>query len=71
MVKNVYRTILNAIDAKEVDSEEDILVVKRSFFTESYNKAVEEFTNTWFVEEGELHTSVIQYVIGTEPIPNI
>ncbi|MEC2873304.1 type I restriction endonuclease subunit R, partial [Bacillus cereus] len=71
VVKNVYRVILNAIDTKLIDSGEDILVVKRRFFTESYNKAIEEFANTWFVEEAELHSSAIQYVIGTDPIPNI
>jgi type I restriction enzyme, R subunit len=71
IVKDVYRSILNAIDTNEVDSKQDILVVKRSFFTESYNKAIKEFANTWFVKEGELHSSAIQYVIGTEPIPNI
>jgi type I restriction enzyme, R subunit len=71
IVKDVYRAMLNAIDTNEIDSNQDILVVKRSFFTESYNKAIEEFANTWFVDEGELHTSAIQYVIGTEPIPNI
>ncbi|MFJ7977107.1 type I restriction endonuclease subunit R [Peribacillus sp. NPDC096379] len=71
MVKDVYRAILNAIDTKKIDSGEDILVVKRRFFTESYNKAIDEFANTWFVEENQLHLSAIQYVIGTEPIPNI
>lgn len=71
VVKDIYRAILNAIDAKEIDSEEDILVVKRRFFTEAYNKAIEEFANTWFVEEGELYLSAVQYVIGTELIPNI
>lgn len=71
VVKDIYRAILNAIDAKEIDSEEDILVVKRRFFTEAYNKAIEEFANTWFVEEEELYLSAVQYVIGTEPIPNI
>ncbi|MGH1316000.1 type I restriction endonuclease subunit R [Bacillus toyonensis] len=71
IVKNVYRVILNAIDTKLIDSGEDILVVKRRFFTEFYNKEIEKFANTWFVEEGELHSSAIQYVIGTDPIPNI
>lgn len=71
IVKNVYRVILNAIDTKLIDSGEDILVVKRRFFTEFYNKEIEKFANTWFVEEGELYSSAIQYVIGTEPIPNI
>lgn len=70
-VKDVYRAILNAIDTKEIDAQEDILVVKRRFFTKARNKAIEEFAKTWFVEENELHSSAIQYVIGTDPIPNI
>ncbi|MCY9514051.1 type I restriction endonuclease subunit R [Paenibacillus apiarius] len=71
IVKEVYRAILNAIDTKEIDSEEDIFVVKRRFFTKARNKAIKEFAKTWFVEENELHLSAIQYVIGTDPIPNI
>ncbi|MEC0700563.1 HsdR family type I site-specific deoxyribonuclease [Bacillus haynesii] len=71
IVKDVYRTMLNAIDANEIDAEEDILAVKRSFFTKARDKAIHEFANTWFVEEDELHLSAIQYVIGTNSIPNI
>lgn len=71
IVKDVYRAILNAMDTLEIDAKEDVLVVKRSFFTESSNKAIEQFANTWFVDVGELHSSAIQYVIGAEPIPNI
>jgi type I restriction enzyme, R subunit len=71
IVKDVYRAILNAIDNKVIDSKEDIFVVKRRFFTESHNQAIEEFANTWFVEKDELHLSAIQYEIGTDPIPNI
>jgi len=71
VVKEVYHAILNAIDAKEIEAEEDILVVKRRFFTDSRNKVIKEFANTWFVEEDELHLSTIQYVIGAAPIPNI
>ncbi|MED2974089.1 HsdR family type I site-specific deoxyribonuclease [Fictibacillus sp. B-59209] len=71
IVKDVYRAILNAIDNKEIETEEDILVVKRRYFTQSYNKAIEDFANTWFVEERELHASAVQYEIGTGPIPNI
>ncbi|MGN7291061.1 type I restriction endonuclease subunit R [Bacillus velezensis] len=71
IVKDVYREMLNAIDTKNVDEEEDILVVKRSFFTKARDKAIHEFANTWFVEEDELHLSAVQYVIGEDPIPNI
>src|SRR5699024_871684 len=71
IVKDVYRSILNAIDTQKIDSEEDIFVVKRRFFTASKKRAIEEFANTWFVEENQLHLSAIQYVIGKDPIPNI
>ncbi len=71
IVKGVYHAILDGIDEKEIDAEEDIFVVKRRSFTKELNKAIEEFANTWFVEAGELHSSAIQYVIGTELIPNI
>ncbi|PEX06574.1 deoxyribonuclease [Priestia megaterium] len=71
IVKGVYRAILNAIDNKVIDSEEDIFVVKRRFFTEFHDKTIEEFASIWFVEKDELHLSAIQYEIGTDPIPNI
>ncbi|QBG55010.1 deoxyribonuclease [Bacillus amyloliquefaciens] len=71
IVKDVYREMLNAIDTKKVDEEEDILVVKRSFFTKARDKAIHEFANAWFVAEDELHLSAVQYVVGTDPIPNI
>ncbi|EHB62686.1 type I restriction endonuclease subunit R [Paenibacillus lactis] len=70
-VKDVYRAMLNAIDTGEVASEEDILVVKRRYFTETVNEAIQKFADTWFVDESELHSSAIQYVIGADPIPNI
>jgi len=71
VVKNVYNDILNAIDTKEVDADEDILAVKRRYFTKAYDNSIEELSNTWFVKESELHLSAIQYVVGSETIPNI
>ncbi|MCY7864455.1 HsdR family type I site-specific deoxyribonuclease [Bacillus spizizenii] len=71
IVKDVYREMLNAIDTKKVDEEEDILGVKRRFFTKERSQAVREFANTWFVAEDELYLSAVQYVIGADPIPNI
>ncbi|SFT00734.1 HsdR family type I site-specific deoxyribonuclease [Paenibacillus sp. 453mf] len=71
IVKGVYRAILNAIDTKEIDAEEDILVVKRRFFKNARNTTIQEFAQTWFVEENELYLSAVQYVIGIDPIPNI
>ncbi|MCY8194627.1 HsdR family type I site-specific deoxyribonuclease [Bacillus spizizenii] len=71
IVKDVYREMLNAIDTKKVDEEEDILVVRRRFFTKERSQAVREFANTWFVAEDELYLSAVQYVIGADPIPNI
>ncbi|SHF02108.1 type I restriction enzyme, R subunit [Seinonella peptonophila] len=71
IVKEVYREILNDIDTKKLDAEEDILKVKQNFFEKARNKAINQFANAWFVAEDELHSSATQYVIGTETIPNI
>lgn len=70
-VKNVYRSMLNAIDNEGIEREEDILAVKRRYFTNAYDTAIGRFADTWYVKESELYSSAIQYVVGTEPIPNI
>ncbi|PHG04747.1 deoxyribonuclease [Bacillus toyonensis] len=70
-VKEVYHAILNAMDAEELDENEDIFMVKRHYFTQTRDKAIKEFSEEWFVSENELHSSAIQYMIGTDPIPNI
>ena len=71
IVKDVYRSILNAIDNNEVEPEEDILIVKRRYFTQVRDQAICDFAENWFVSLDELHSSVTQYVIGIDPIPNI
>ncbi|WP_339250327.1 HsdR family type I site-specific deoxyribonuclease [Sporosarcina sp. FSL W8-0480] len=70
-VKDVYRSMLNAIDDEGIEHEEDILAVKRRYFTNAYDSAIGRFADTWYVKESELYSSAIQYVVGTEPIPNI
>ncbi len=70
-VKQVYREILNAIDDKEIDPDEDIFAVKRRYFTEAHDQVIGNFANTWYVAENELHSSAIQYVPGVDRIPNI
>lgn len=70
-VKDVYRQILNGFDNREIESEEDIFVVKRHYFTQERDNIITQFSNQWFVSEEELYTSSIQYVIGEEPIANI
>lgn len=70
-VKEVYHAILNAMDAEELDENEDIFIVKRHYFTQARDKTIKEFAKEWFVSENELHSSAIQYIIGTDPIPNI
>ncbi|MFP3589675.1 hypothetical protein SCB29_39645, partial [Paraburkholderia sp. SIMBA_055] len=69
VVKDVYRSILNAIDDGEIQ-EENIFAVKRRFFTRSYDQAISDFAATWFVEEDELYASAVQYHIGADPIPH-
>ncbi|WP_413486924.1 type I restriction endonuclease subunit R [Carnobacterium maltaromaticum] len=70
-VKQVYREILNAMDNGTLDKNEDIFAVKRHFFTQSRDQAIEDFSKEWFVSELELHSSAIQYMMGTERIPNM
>lgn len=70
VVKDVYRSILNAIDDGEIQ-EENIFAVKRRFFRKAHNQAISDFAATWFVEEHVLHDSAVQYQIGADPIPNI
>lgn len=69
-VKQVYREMLNGIDAGEIEPNEDIFAVKRQHFTKARDQAIEAFANEWLVSENELHLSAIQYVVGADPIPN-
>ncbi|MGM0330370.1 type I restriction endonuclease subunit R [Enterococcus sp. AZ084] len=70
-VKEVYRRILNAFDEGEIDSNEDIFVIKRQFFTQAIDQIIYQFSNEWFVSVQELHSSNMQYLIGEDPIPNM
>lgn len=70
-VRDVYRSILNAMDTNELEVNEDIFVVKRQYFTDARDRAIKRFANKWFVSENELHSSAIQYMVGQEPVPNI
>lgn len=70
-VKEVYRSILNAMDRNELDISEDVFVVKRRFFTNSRDGVIKSFANEWFVSENELYSSAVQYMVGADSVPNI
>lgn len=70
-VKQVYRHILNAIDKEEIDAKEDTFVIKRHFFTQAQDQLIQAFSKEWFVSPSELRSSVVQYMIGMESIPNL
>ncbi|MBC1500157.1 type I restriction endonuclease subunit R [Listeria weihenstephanensis] len=70
-VKEIYHEILNAIDTKEVDEEEDILAVKRRYFTHARETTLHDFAEKWFVASDELYSSIIQYVSGEDQVPNL
>ncbi|REB11595.1 type I restriction endonuclease subunit R [Sporosarcina sp. BI001-red] len=70
-VKNIYHNMLNEIDTRLVEPDEDIMAIKRKYFKEASNAAIENLSNTWFVNEDQLHLSAIQYVPGSDDIPNI
>src|SRR5690606_1197429 len=71
VVKEIYKIILNDIDNEVISAEEDVLIVKRLYFTEAYNKYIKDFSIEWCVSEDELQTSAIQYETGMKQIPNI
>ena len=71
VVREVYRAILNDIDSKRVDPEEDIFALKRRYFTTAKNGTIADFATNWFVSATPLYSSAVQYVVGIEPIPNI
>ncbi|MCO6018985.1 HsdR family type I site-specific deoxyribonuclease [Carnobacterium divergens] len=70
-VKSVYREILNAMDNEKIATNEDIFVVKRQFFTQARDQAIQNFADEWFVSERELHSSAVQYMLGSDQIPNL
>lgn len=59
------------IDKDIIVAEEDILAIKRLYYTNAYEGAstIENLSNKWF--EDPLNLSSIQYVIRSETIPNI
>ena len=70
-VKDVYRSILTAIDQHQVPEDEDIFSLKRHFFTQERNQLIQAFANEWFVSEEALQSSAMQYMSGMHPIPNM
>lgn len=70
-VKEVYRSILAAIDQQQVAEHEDIFSLKRHYFTQERNQLIHVFSKEWFVSEEELQSSAMQYMIGMDPIPNM
>lgn len=71
LVRQVYMSILEAIDHGLVDKAEDIFSVKRRYFTSRREEVIVNFSHQWCVSLDELHTSAVQYILGTEPIPNL
>ena len=71
-VKEVYRQILNAFDVGTLDSNEDIFVIKRRYFTQASDDLIHAFfpMSGLFLRK-ELHASNLQYMPGEDPIPNI
>ncbi|HFM6347291.1 TPA: type I restriction endonuclease subunit R, partial [Enterococcus faecium] len=54
-----------------LDSNEDIFVIKRRYFTQVSDDLIHVFSNEWFVSEKKLHASNLQYMPGEDPIPNM
>ncbi|QKS69718.1 type I restriction endonuclease subunit R [Paenalkalicoccus suaedae] len=71
IVKDVYRSILNAIDEEGIKEGQDIFAVKRHFFTQKKDQLIEGFSTYWCISINELHASAIQYTVGMDAIPNM
>ncbi|MGF0471623.1 AbiH family protein [Lysinibacillus fusiformis] len=71
IVMGIYREISNEIGHTKLNSKKDVLELKRKFFTQALDKVIKDFSEEWFVSKDELNLSAIQYVAGTDIIPNI
>lgn len=70
-VKEVYHAILQAIDTGQISQDDDILSIKREFFTHERDQSIHDFARLWCLSIEELYTSAVQYNIGANPIPNM
>lgn len=71
IVRSVYQVVLDDIDSGKIVPDEDILVVKRHYFTAERDRHIHDFSKQWFVSESELHTSAVQFEVGMSDLPNI
>lgn len=71
IVMEIYREISNEIGHMKLKPKEDVLELKRKFFTQARDKVIKDFSEEWFVSKEELNLSAIQYVAGADVIPNI
>ncbi|WP_309260431.1 AbiH family protein [Bacillus cereus] len=71
IVTEIYREIVNEINHIKLNSKEDVIELKRKFFTQARDKVINDFSEVWFVSKDQLKLSAIQYVTGDNEIPNI
>ncbi|GFM15723.1 type I restriction-modification system restriction subunit, partial [Bacillus sp. FW1] len=71
IVMEVYLEITDEIDHIKLNTEEDVLELKRKLLTQARDKVIKDFSKAWFVSKDELDLSAIQYVAGANSIPNI
>lgn len=70
-VRNIYRMILDAIDANEIDADEDVFTLKRRYFDTAVDDVIDSFAKKWCVPVGDLHSSVIQYYSSDQEVPGV
>lgn len=71
ILMRIYSGILNEIKHLKFNSNEDVLDLKRKFFTQARDNVIHAFSEKWFVSKEELNLSAIQYFVGVDKIPNI
>lgn len=70
-VRAIYRMILDAIDENEIDADEDVFVLKRRYFDTAVDDVIDQFSQTWCIPVGDLHSSVIQYYSSDQEVPGL
>ena len=71
VIKEVYKNILDEIDAGNLAENEDIFSVRRRYFNEARETTINGFSEMWCVDLDLLYTSAIQYEMGSKNIPNL
>lgn len=70
-VKEVYRKVLNDIDAGVLSDKSDLQGIKQNYFNQRKDEIIQDFAGKWYVSPESLYLSSMQYKPGMDTIPGI